>query len=63
MFDLEAVAGYCRLAKSKLLTIWCTRRMAFIAEALAWQGEFEMQVMNPAVLRVLRGTEEAKEYC
>jgi len=50
------------LAHSDILTSWIKKRVAFIAPIKIYPGEDEMEALNLAALRVLRGEEQEKQY-
>lgn len=50
------------LASSDMLTKLIAERVRFLAPALVYPGEHELQSLAHGVLRVLRGEEQAKEY-
>lgn len=50
------------LAHSSLLVEWIEERVKFIAPVLVYPGEDEMEALAAGGLRVLTGTEEAKQY-
>ena len=60
--DVRAIAISGGLAKSKILTDWIKERVEFIAEVIILPGEFEMEALVNGALRVLQGTEIAKNY-
>ena len=60
--NIRAIIISGGLANSKMLIDWISERIKFIAEVLVMPGEFEMEALAKGVLRILKGTEEAKTY-
>lgn len=50
------------MTASARITGWIAERVGFLARVLVYPGEEEMQALAEGVLRVLRGTEQAREY-
>lgn len=50
------------LAHSSILVGWIEERVKFIAPVLVYPGEDEMEALAAGGLRVLNGTEEARQY-
>jgi butyrate kinase len=59
---VDAVILTGGLAASKMLTDWIRDRVRFIAPVRIYAGEDEMKALVLGSLRVLRGTEKAKQY-
>lgn len=59
---VDAIVITGGLAYSKLLTDWLLGWISFIGPVFVYPGENEMQALNEAVLRVLKGEETAKTY-
>lgn len=60
--EIEAIVLTGALAQSPMLIDWIQRRVSFLAPVLVYPGEYEMEALAMAVLRVLRGEEEEKVY-
>ena len=60
--QLEAIIITGGLAYNEEVIDQIKRRTKFIAPVVAYPGEFEMEALDYAALRVLKGEEKAKEY-
>jgi butyrate kinase len=60
--DVDAIYVCGGLAHSKLLVGWIVERTAWIAPVRLYPGQYEMSALVEGVLRVLRGTETARDY-
>jgi butyrate kinase len=60
--DVDAIYLCGGLAHSARLVAWITERTAWIAPVRVYPGQFEMLALVEGALRVLRGTEPARDY-
>lgn len=60
--DVDAILLTGGLAHSKLLTGWIVDRTKWIAPVLVYPGQDELQALAQGALRVLCGSEQAREY-
>lgn len=59
---VDAIVLTGGMANSSRLVSWIVERVASIARVLIYPGEDEMNALAEAAMRVLTGTEQAKEY-
>lgn len=59
---VDAIVLTGGLAKSEMLTGWIVERVKFIAQVLIFPGDDEMKALAKGALRVLDGSEIAKQY-
>jgi butyrate kinase len=59
---IDAIILTGGMAHSKMLTDWIIKRVEFIAPVKILAGENEMEALALGVLRVLRGSEEARIF-
>ncbi len=60
--NVDAVVLTGGIAHSKMITDWIAERVKFIAPVLIMAGENEMEALAYGALRVLNGTEKARDY-
>lgn len=60
--DVDAIILTGGLAYDELLVGWIKERVGFISKVFEYPGEFEMIALVQGVLRVLNGSEKAREY-
>jgi butyrate kinase len=60
--EIEAIIITGNAAYTRLLVDWISERVKFIAPIYIFPGEGEMESLAEAVVGVLTGKEEAKEY-
>jgi len=60
--NLDAIVMTGSLAYSKILIDWIRERVSYLGEFVVMPGEDEMGAMARGVLRVLRGTEDVRDY-
>lgn len=60
--NVNAIVITGGLAKSKILTDWIAERVKFIAQVLIFTGDDEMIALAKGALRVLNGSDLAKQY-
>jgi butyrate kinase len=61
--DVDAIVITGGIAYDRNFVEWIRRRVGFIADVMVYPGEREMEALALGALRVLRGNEEAREYC
>jgi butyrate kinase len=59
---LDAIVLTGGLAASTMLTGWIEQRVKFLGQVLIFPGEDEMRALAEGVVRVLEGTDTAREY-
>ena len=60
--DVDGIVITGGMARSEILVNWLRERVSWIAEIFLMPGEFEVEALAWAALRVLRGEEKSKEY-
>ena len=50
------------IARSEYVTEWITRRVSFLGKIFLMPGEFEVEALAAAALRVIKGEEQTQEY-
>lgn len=60
--DLDGIVITGGIAYSKMITDWIRERVSFLAPIYLQPGEHELESLAFGALRVLEGSEEAKEY-
>ena len=60
--DLDGIVITGGIAYSKMITDWIRERVSFLAPVYLQPGEYELESLAFGTLRVLEGSEEAKEY-